>query len=79
MCEHVTKDTKREKREGGRLASTRRRRSEEEEEEEEEGLFRRRRKLIHSRLGKCRGIDARQSLRLHGGSIHVVLRHFDKT
>ena len=34
---------------------------------------------MHSRLGKCRGIDARQSLRLHGGSIHVVLRHFDKT
>ena len=49
---------------------------EKEEEEEEEAE-----KLIHSRLAKCRGIDARQSLRLHGGSVHVVssLRHFDKT
>ena len=57
------------------------REEEEEEEEEEESLWRRRRtrKLTHSWLGKCRGIDARQSLRLHGGSIHVVLRHFDKT
>ena len=66
MCEHVTKDTKREKREGGAVTE-----HQEKEEEEEEAYS--------YRLGKCRGIDARQSLRLHGGSIHVVLRHFDKT
>ena len=31
-------------------------------------------------LGECRGIDARQSVRPHpDSSIHILLRHFDKT